>query len=50
MGVKLGHIRVFGNKMLRIIFAPKWEGVTEDWRKLQIGELCDLYFSPLYGW
>jgi hypothetical protein len=34
--------------MLREIFAPKWEEVTEYWRKLQIGELCD-FFSRHYG-
>jgi hypothetical protein len=32
--------------MLRIIFAPKRDEVTGDWRKLHNEELHNLYFSP----
>ena len=33
------------NKVLRGIFAPKWDEVTGEWRKLHNGELSDLYCS-----
>jgi hypothetical protein len=52
MGVKLCHIeegtrlRVFENRMLRKIFGPKREKITEDWRRLHYEELHDLYSSP----
>ena len=32
--------------MLRIIFGPKRDGVTGEWRKLHNEELNDLYSSP----
>jgi hypothetical protein len=32
--------------MLRRIFGPKRDEVTEEWRKLHIEELYDLYSSP----
>jgi hypothetical protein len=36
---------VFENRVLRKIFGPKGDEVTE-WRKLHNEELCDLYSSP----
>jgi hypothetical protein len=40
------RLRVFENRVTRRIFGPKREEVTEDWRKLHIGELHHLYSSP----
>jgi hypothetical protein len=37
---------VFETKVLRKIFGPKRDGVTEEWRKLHNEELNDLYCSP----
>ena len=37
---------MFENRVLRRIFGPKRDGVTEEWRKLHNGELNDLYYSP----
>jgi hypothetical protein len=37
---------VFENKVLRRIFGPKRDDVTEGWRKLHNEELHDLYSSP----
>ena len=34
------------NRVLRRIFGPKRDGVTEEWRKLHNEELNDLYCSP----
>ena len=39
-------LRVFENRVLRRIFGPKRNDVTEDWRKLHNEELNDLYCSP----
>jgi hypothetical protein len=39
-------LRVFENRVLRIIFGPKRDGVTGGWRKLHNQELHDLYTSP----
>ena len=39
-------MRVFENRVLRRIFGPKMDEVTEDWRKLHNDELNDLYSSP----
>ena len=39
-------MRVFENRVLRRIFGPKRDEVTEEWRKLQNEELNDLYYSP----
>jgi len=39
-------MRVFENRVLRRIFGPKSEAVTEEWRKLRNKELNDLYSSP----
>ena len=40
------RLRVFENRVLRRIFWPKRDGVTEEWRKLHNEELNDLYSSP----
>jgi hypothetical protein len=37
---------MFENRMLRIIFGPKGDEVTGEWRKLHNEELNDLYYSP----
>ena len=37
---------MYENRVLRKIFGPKREWVTEDWRKLHNEELNDLYSSP----
>jgi hypothetical protein len=39
-------LRVFENRVLRIIFGPKRDGVTGGWRKLYNEELHNLYSSP----
>ena len=39
-------LRVFENMVLRRIFGPRKDGVTEEWRRLHNEELNDLYFSP----
>jgi hypothetical protein len=40
------RLRVFGNRVLRRIFWPKMDKVTEEWRKLHNEEHHDLYSSP----
>jgi hypothetical protein len=40
------RLRVFQNTVLRRIFGPKRDVVTEEWRKLHNGELHNLYSSP----
>jgi hypothetical protein len=40
------RLRVFENRVLRRIFGPTADGVTEDWRKLHNEELHNLYSSP----
>jgi hypothetical protein len=40
------RLRVFENRVLRKIFGPKRDGVTEEWRRLHNEELNDLYLSP----
>jgi hypothetical protein len=37
---------VFENRVLRMIFGPKRDEVTGEWRKLHNEELRDLYSSP----
>jgi len=37
---------MFENRVLRILFGPKRDEVTWEWRKLHNEELNDLYFSP----
>ena len=39
------RLRVFENRVLRRIFAPKRDTVRGEWRKLHNGELHDLYSS-----
>ena len=36
------RLRLFENRVLRRIFGPKRDGVTEEWRKLHNEELTDL--------
>jgi hypothetical protein len=36
--------------MLRKIFGPKRNKLTGDWRRLHIGGLCNLQFSPNIIW
>jgi hypothetical protein len=40
------RLRVFENKVLRKIFGPKRDDVTEEWRRLRNKELYALYSSP----
>ena len=39
-------MRLFENRVLRRIFGPNRDGVTEEWRKLHNEELNILYSSP----
>jgi hypothetical protein len=39
------RLRVSENRVLRRIFGPKWDEVTEEWRKLHSEELHILYSS-----
>jgi hypothetical protein len=40
------RLRVFENRVLRIIFGPKRDEVKGEWRKLHSEELHNLYSSP----
>jgi hypothetical protein len=40
------RLRVFENRVLRRMFGPKGDEVTGEWRKLDNGELQNLYSSP----
>jgi hypothetical protein len=40
------RLRVFESKVLRRIFRPRRYEVTGEWRKLNMEELSDLYWSP----
>jgi hypothetical protein len=40
------RLKAFENRALRIIFGPKRDEVTREWRKLYNEELNDLYCSP----
>jgi len=40
------RLRLFENRVLRRIFGPKRDKVTEEWRKLHGEERNDLYSSP----
>jgi hypothetical protein len=44
------RLRVLENRVLRRIFGPKRDEVTEDWRKLHNEELNDLYSSTSIVW
>jgi hypothetical protein len=47
MTLKEDHrLSVFENRVLRRIFGPKRDRVTEGWRKLHNEELHDLFSSP----
>jgi hypothetical protein len=37
---------VFGNRVLKGIFGPKWEEVAGRWRRLHNEKLHNLYASP----
>jgi len=39
-------LRVFKNRVLSIIFGPRTDDVTGEWRKLRNEELNDPYSSP----
>jgi hypothetical protein len=39
-------LRVFENRVLRSIFGPMRDEVTEEWRKLRNEEISDLHSSP----
>jgi len=43
------RVRVFDNRLLRRMFGPKRDEVTEEWGKLHNEELNDLYSSPNIG-
>ena len=40
------RLGVFENRVLRRIFGPKRDEVTEEWRKLHNEKLSDMYCSP----
>jgi hypothetical protein len=40
------RLRVFENRVLRMVFGPKRDEVKADWRKLHNKELYALYSSP----
>jgi len=40
-------VRVFKNMVMRRIFRPRRDEVTEEWRRLHNEELHDLYSSPI---
>jgi hypothetical protein len=40
------RVRMFENRLLRRIFAPKKDEMTGGWRKLHNEELHNLYSSP----
>jgi hypothetical protein len=44
------RLRVFENRVLRRVFGPKRDEVTEEWRKLHNKELSDLYSLSNIGW
>jgi hypothetical protein len=40
------RLNLFENRVLRMIFGPKRDEVTGEWRKLHNDEICELYSSP----
>jgi hypothetical protein len=44
------RLRVFEKWMLRRIFGPKKDEITEEWRNLRNEELNDLYSLPNIVW
>jgi hypothetical protein len=40
------RLRVFENRVLRRIFGPKRDEVTQEWKNLRNEKLRDLYSSP----
>ena len=40
------RLRLFENRVLRRIFCPKRDEVTEEWRKLHNEELSDIHALP----
>jgi hypothetical protein len=40
------RLRVFENRVLRIIFGPRRDEIIGSWRNLHNEELQNLYFSP----
>jgi hypothetical protein len=40
------RLKVFENRVLRMIFGPKRDEATGEWRKLHSEELNTLYLSP----
>jgi len=44
------RLRVYENRVLRKVFGPKKDEVTEEWRKLHNEELNDLYSLPNIVW
>jgi hypothetical protein len=43
------RLRVFENMVLRRIFGPERDEVTEEWRRLHNEELYALYSTPPFG-
>jgi hypothetical protein len=43
------RLKVFENRVLRIIFGPKGDEVTGEWRKLSNEKHNDLFCSPYIG-
>ena len=41
------RLRVFENRVLRIIFGPQEDEVTGEWRSIRSEELKNLYRSPI---
>jgi hypothetical protein len=39
------RLRVFENRVVRVIFLPRRDEVTGEWKKLPNEELHDLYYS-----